>query len=122
MASGESRYFRHPQNAIAVVLDCLPIAGISNADHHHTGDAQCPGAESFQRQQRVIDCSEFGAGHDEYRQLKLNHEVDHQIRIIDGNKNSAGSFDDPVCLKSFYSPDQFLDVNLCLIQLCSQMR
>src|SRR3954467_4367126 len=58
----QSWKFRHLSNNCdtSIVLDCIPVAGVSYSDHHHACDSQCTSTKSLQRQQRVIDRPELG--------------------------------------------------------------
>jgi len=80
---------------ISIIFNCLTIAGVPLSHHDYTRDLNSSCPQRFQGKQRVIDRTQSGTGYDQYCQMKLKHQIDHQFGFIEWNQHASGSFNDP---------------------------
>ena len=79
---------------MAEFFDGVAIFAILIADEDDAVNRKFGSVKSGECEQCVIDGTEAAASGENYRKLEFHHHVEHELFRIDGNENTASTFDD----------------------------
>src|SRR5438309_234024 len=76
------------------MLDGALVIFVAMADHHYALYGHFCTAESPDREESMIDGAERGSRGNQNGKSEAPRQIEHQLRIVDGNENAPGAFGD----------------------------
>src|SRR2546427_1533108 len=88
---GVEPWYRADDGNTGKMLDGTLVIFVAMADHHYALDGHFCTAQSAHREQSMVNRSQRRSRCNQNGICKMACEVEHQLRIIDGNENAAGA-------------------------------
>ncbi|HVH81590.1 MAG TPA: hypothetical protein VM782_19475, partial [Stellaceae bacterium] len=86
---------------VSEALDGFTIFAVLIAYEDDAMDGQFSCVQRREREQRVIDGADTAARRENHGEHELDHHVEHELFLIDGDEDAAGAFDDkPIVVKA----------------------